>query len=181
MFVCYIAFHLIWSPYVGKILSDKKIIIPSGNYIPGNSWALSGDNARDTLKKNNQPMSQTGWREVSKQLILAHYIFHTILYVTRITLPHSCRSDIMTHNTLGLVSCRACPQLRSVVPIRVQLWGGIIPNFYRFFEILKFWGIYSDFADFSSFKNFENLGLYSGFNENLLEKLETRTGKHKIN
>ena len=37
---------------------------------------LGGDIARDTLKENNQSMSQTGWRdgEVSKQLILAHYI-----------------------------------------------------------------------------------------------------------
>ena len=36
--------------------------------------------------------------------------------------------------------------------------GGIIPHFYRFFGILKFWGGYSGFADFSSFNDFENLG-----------------------
>ena len=64
-------------------------------------------------------MSQTDWHPalagiVSKQLILAHYILRTILYVTRITLPHSCRSGIITHNTLGLVSCRARPHLRFV-------------------------------------------------------------------
>ena len=40
--------------------------------------------------------------------------------------------------------------------------GGIIPHFYRFFGILKFWGGYSGFADFSSFNDFENLGVYSG-------------------
>ena len=39
--------------------------------------------------------------------------------------------------------------------------GGIIPHFFRDFEIL---GGYSDFADFSSFNNFESLGVYSGFN-----------------
>ena len=32
--------------------------------------------------------------------------------------------------------------------------GGIIPHFYRFFGILKFWGGYSGFVDFSSFNDF---------------------------
>ena len=39
-----------------------NIIISSGNYIHEKSRALSGGNARDTLKENNQPMSQTDWR-----------------------------------------------------------------------------------------------------------------------
>ena len=59
--------------------------------------------------------------------------------------------------------------------------GGIIPHFYRFFGILKFWGGYSGFADFSSFNDFENLGVYSGFNENVLKQLKTRIRMHKIN
>ena len=71
------------------------------------------------------------------------------------------------------------------MPIRVQHGGGggggIIPHFYRFFGILKFWGEYSGFADFSSFNDFENLGVYSGFNENVLKQLKTRIRMHKIN
>ena len=59
--------------------------------------------------------------------------------------------------------------------------GGIIPHFYRFFGILKFWGGYSGFAAFSSFNDFENLGVYSGFNENVLKQLKTRIRMHKIN
>ena len=59
--------------------------------------------------------------------------------------------------------------------------GGIIAHFYRFFGILKFWGGYSGFADFSSFNDFENLGVYSGFNENVLKQLKTRIRMHKIN
>ena len=59
--------------------------------------------------------------------------------------------------------------------------GGIIPHFYRFFGFLKFWGGYSGFADFSSFNDFENLGVYSGFNENVLKQLKTRIRMHKIN
>ena len=59
--------------------------------------------------------------------------------------------------------------------------GGIIPHFYRFFGILKFWGGYLGFADFSSFNDFENLGVYSGFNENVLKQLKTRIRMHKIN
>ena len=59
--------------------------------------------------------------------------------------------------------------------------GGIIPHFYRFFGILKFWGGYSGFADFSSFNDFENLGVYSGFNENELKQFKTRNRMHKIN
>ena len=63
-----------------------------------------------------------------------------------------------------------CQRCRSVFNI-----GGIIPHFYRFFGILKFWGGYSGFANFSSFNdNFENLGVYSGFNENVLKQLKTR-------
>ena len=69
----------------------------------------------------------------------------------------------------------------SAVPIRVQHWGGIIPHFYRFFGILKFWGGYSGFVDFSSFNDFENLGVYSGFNENVLKQLKIRIRMHKIN
>ena len=71
--------------------------------------------------------------------------------------------------------------IHPAVPIRVQHWGGIIPYFYRFFGILKFWGGYSGFADFSSFNDFENLGVYSGFNENVLKQLKTRIRMHKIN
>ena len=71
------------------------------------------------------------------------------------------------------------------MPIRVQHrgggGGGIIPHFYRYFWILKFWGGYSGFADFSSFNDFENLGVYSGFNENVLKQLKTRIRIHKIN
>ena len=59
--------------------------------------------------------------------------------------------------------------------------GGIIPHFYRFFGILKFWGGYSGFVDFSSFNDFENLGVYSGFNENVLKQLKIRIRMHKIN
>ena len=59
--------------------------------------------------------------------------------------------------------------------------GGIIPHFYRFFGILKFWGGYSGFVDFSSFNYFENLGVYSGFNENLLKQLKIHIRMHKIN
>ena len=61
--------------------------------------------------------------------------------------------------------------------------GGIIPHFYRFFGILKLGGGggYSGCADFSTFKDFENMGVYLGFNENLLKQLKTRFRKHKIN
>ena len=61
--------------------------------------------------------------------------------------------------------------------------GGIIPHFYRFFGILKFWGGggYSGFVDFSSFNDFENLGVYSGFNENVLKQLKIRIRMHQIN
>ena len=59
--------------------------------------------------------------------------------------------------------------------------GGIIPHFYRFFGILKFRGGYSGFVDFSSFNDFENLGVYSGFNENVLKQLKIRIRMHKIN
>ena len=59
--------------------------------------------------------------------------------------------------------------------------GGIIPHFYCFFGILKFWRGYSGFADFSSFNDFENLGVYSDFNENVLKQLKTHIRMHKIN
>ena len=47
-----------------------------------------------------------------------------------------------------------------MVPIRVQHWG----YNYRF----------------SCLNDFENLGVYSGFNENLLKQLKTRIRKHKL-
>ena len=51
--------------------------------------------------------------------------------------------------------------------------GGIIPHFYRFFGIFKFWLVYSGINDFSGFKDFFCVfkfwifGVYSCFNENL--------------
>ena len=52
--------------------------------------------------------------------------------------------------------------------------------FFRDFEILGGGG-YSGFVDFSSFNDFENLGVYSGFNENVLKQLKIRIRMHKIN
>ena len=52
--------------------------------------------------------------------------------------------------------------------------GGILSHFYRSSGFLNF-------ADFSSFNGFKNIGVYSGFNENLLKQLITRIRKHKIN
>ena len=51
--------------------------------------------------------------------------------------------------------------------------------FFRDFEILG--GGYSGFVGFSSFNDFENLGVYSGFNENVLKQLKIRIRMHKIN
>ena len=62
--------------------------------------------------------------------------------------------------------------------------GGIIPHFYRFFGILKFWGVYSDFNDFSDFDDYlglRNFGVISGFNENRLEQMKKCIKKHNIN
>ena len=47
-------------------------------------------NAKDTLKENNQPMSLNGWREVSKQLILAHYILINIIFTYSINVNIVC-------------------------------------------------------------------------------------------
>ena len=49
-----------------------------------------------------------------------------------------------------------------------NLGGGIIPHFYRFFVIFKFWGYVQVLTIFSNFNDFSNLGVYSGFNENIL-------------
>ena len=59
--------------------------------------------------------------------------------------------------------------------------GGYNSAFLPFFGILKFWGGYSGFVDFSSFNDFENLGVYSGFNENVLKQLKIRIRMHEIN
>ena len=50
--------------------------------------------------------------------------------------------------------------------------------FFRDFEILG--GIFR-FCRFSSFNDFENLGVYSGFNKNVLKQLKIRIRMHKIN
>ena len=56
--------------------------------------------------------------------------------------------------------------------------SAFLPFFWDF-EILG--GGYSGFADFSSFNDFKNLGVYSGFNENVLKQLKTNIRMHKIN
>ena len=50
-----------------------------------------------------------------------------------------------------------------------------------FFGILKFWGDIQVLPIFQVLTIFENLGVYSGFNENVLKQLKTRIKMHKIN